>query len=326
MTRVLITGISGFKGSHLAEYLLSLGGIDVYGTIRWRSKMDNIEHILDKINLINADIRDAYAMQNVVKEVRPDYLIHYAAQSFVQESWRAPAECLDTNIKGTLSVIEAVREVGCDTTIVIAGSSEEYGTAYPDELPIKETNPLRPLSPYAVSKVACDKLGIQYYKSYGMKIIVTRSFNTTGPRRGEVFVTSTFAKQIAEIEAGIKKPYLFVGNLEAKRDFSDVHDIVKAYWLAATQGEPGEVYNLCSENALSIYQVLDILLAMTNVRIKVEKDPSRMRPSDLPVLLGDCSKFKARTGWYPTIPFEQTLSDLLDYWRERVDSKVYVKK
>jgi len=188
---------------------------------------------------------------------------------------------------------------------------------YPNELPIKETNPLRPLSPYGVSKVAQDKLSYQYHKSYGLKIVVTRSFNHTGPRRGEVFATSNFAKQIAEIEKG-KEPVMWVGNLDARRDFTDVRDVVRAYWLAVEKGEFGEVYNICSEKARTIQEVLDLLLSMTNKNIEVKQDPSRMRPSDVEVLQGDCSKFKKQTGWKPTIPFETTMEDLLNYWRERV--------
>lgn len=197
-------------------------------------------------------------------------------------------------------------------------SSEEYGLVKPNEIPVKETNPFRPLSPYAVSKVAMDMLGYQYFKSYGMRIVRTRAFNHTGPRRGEFFVSSNFAKQIAEIEKGKKEPILFVGNLETKRDFSDVRDVVRGYLLAVQKGEPGEVYNICSGKARGINQVLEMLLKLSKTRVKVKKDPARMRPSDILVLQGDCSKFKKKTGWKPEISFEKTLKDLLEYWRERV--------
>lgn len=313
----LITGISGFVGSHLAEFLLK-SGLEVQGIIRWRSRTENIEHISAKLHLTEADIRDAHSMQNAIEEALPDYIFHLAAQSFVPTSWRAPAETLSTNIIGTVNLLEAVRKSNCNPIIQIAGSSEEYGMVYPNEVPIKETNPLRPMSPYGVSKVAQELLSRQYYMSYGLKVVVTRAFNHTGPRRGEVFVTSNFSKQIAEIEKGLKEPIVRVGNLHAKRNFSDVRDIVKAYWLAVAKGEYGEVYNICSQKAITIQSVLDLLLSMTNKDIEVKQDPSRMRPSDVEILHGDCSKFKKQTGWETEIPFKKTMRDLLDYWRERV--------
>lgn len=313
----MLTGITGFVGSHLAEYLLNQG-IEVYGTYRWRSRMDNIKHILDKIKLLEADLRDSHSLRRVVCEAAPDYIFHLASQSFVPMSWRAPADTLETNVIGTAHLLEAVEDANCDPVIQIVGSSEEYGLVHKHELPIKETNPLRPLSPYGVSKVAEDLLGWQYYRSYGMKNVRTRAFNSTGPRRGEVFVTSNFAKQIVEIEKGLREPIMFVGNLNAKRDFSDVRDIARAYWLAVTKCKYGEVYNVCSENERTIRSVLDLLLSHTNKRIKVTKDPARMRPSDVEVLCGDCSKFKEQTGWKPEIPFEKTIADLLDWWRERL--------
>lgn len=213
-------------------------------------------------------------------------------------------------------MFEAIRKSKVEPVIQIACSSEEYGLVHQDEVPIKETNPLRPMSPYAVSKVAQDFLGYQYYKSYGMKIIRTRTFNHTGPRRGEVFVTSNFAKQIAEIELGIREPILYVGNLEAKRDFTDVRDIVRAYWLAVKKGEPGEVYNIASGKAIAIGEIVDLLLTLTKIKIKIKQDPDRMRPSDVPILIGDYYKFQKKTGWKPSISFKQTVEDLFNYWRE----------
>jgi GDP-4-dehydro-6-deoxy-D-mannose reductase len=316
MKKALITGITGFAGSHLAEHLLDKG-FEVHGTDRWRSKRDNIKHIKDDLHLVNADIRDGHSLDNVIAETRPDYIFHLAAQSFVAMSWLAPSDTMETNVIGTIHLFEAVRKAGINPVIHVAGSSEEYGLVYPDEVPIKEENPLRPLSTYGVSKVAVDRLAYQYYKSYGLKTIVTRGFNHTGPRRGDVFVTSTFAKQIAEIEKG-KEPVMYVGNLEAKRDFTDVRDMVRAYLLAVQKCEPGEVYNVCSGNAIKISELLDLLLSMTKKKIKVRQDPERMRPSDVEILQGDCSKFRKKTGWKPTIPFEKTIEDLLNYWRERV--------
>jgi GDP-4-dehydro-6-deoxy-D-mannose reductase len=316
--RALITGITGFTGSHLAELLLDKG-LEVFGITRWRSKTENIEHIMDHLKLRHAEMRDEHSLYEAVKEVEPHFIFHLAAQSFVPTSWIAPSDTMVTNAVGTLNLFEAVRKVDIDPTIQIAGSSEEYGLVLPDEVPIKETNPLRPLSPYGVSKVAADKLGFQYHKSYGMKIVVTRSFNHTGPRRGEVFVTSNFAKQIVEIEKGVRKPEIWVGNLEAQRDFSDVRDVVKAYWLAATKCDFGDVYNICSGTPRVIKDVLDLLLKKSNVKdIKLENDPLRMRPSDVMVLHGDCTKIMEKTGWKPEIPFDKTMNDLMDYWRERV--------
>lgn len=315
--KVLITGITGFAGSHLAEFLLK-EGCEVYGIARWRSKTDNIEHILSELKLVNADVRDGYSLQKVFGEVHPDYCFHLAAQSFVLESWNSPLETLSTNILGTTNVLEAVKQKCLECRTLIAGSSEEYGLVFEDEIPIKENNPLRPMSPYGVSKVATDKLGTLYYMSYKLPIVVTRAFNHTGPRRGEVFATSTFAKQIAEIENKNRKPIILVGNLQAKRDWTDVRDVVKAYWLAITEGVPGEAYNICSGKAIRVGDMLDVLLNYSNKCITVKVDESRMRPSDVPILVGDYSKFKNLTGWEPEIPFEETLKDLLNYWRMKI--------
>jgi len=313
----LITGITGFAGSHLAELLLKKNH-EVYGAVRWRSKTENIEHIRKQLKLVEADLLDAHSMENLIKKTKPDYIFHLAAQSFVLSSWHAPAHTLNLNIIGQVNLFEAIREVGINPVIQIACSSEEYGLVYPNEVPIKETNPLRPLSPYGVSKVAQDMLGWQYFESYGMKIVRTRGFNHTGPRRGDVFAESTFAKQIAEIEKGKKKPIIEVGNLKAKRDYTDVRDMVRAYLLAVEKGKPGEVYNICSGKAYPIKDILDTLLSLSKKKIKIKIDPQRLRPSDVEILLGDCSKFKRTTGWETKINIERTLEDLLNYWRERI--------
>ncbi len=315
--KALITGISGFAGSHLAEYLLSLN-FEVFGTIKWRSRLENIEHILDKIKLFECDIRDASAVKYVLNESKPDYIFHLAAQSYVPFSWRAPSETLNTNILGELNIFEGVRELKIDPFIHIAGSSEEYGLVYPEEIPIKETNPLRPLSPYAVSKIAQDLLGYQYYKSYGLKVIRTRAFNHTGPRRGEVFVSSNFARQIIEIEKKKREPTIYVGNLEAVRDFLDVRDVVRGYYLSLKKGTPGEVYNIASGKGIKIKELLNKLIEMTEQNIKIVTDPSRLRPSDVELLIGSNEKFKNATGWQPEIPFDKTLQDLLSYWRSKI--------
>ena len=316
MKKVLITGINGFVGSHLAEYILENNLGEVYGTVRGKTpSYVNIEKIRDKINVMSCDLVDAFSTDNVIKEVQPDLVFHIAAQAFVPSSWKSPAETMNSNVMGSLNLFEAIRRNDIDPRIQIACSSEEYGLVLPNEVPIKETNPLRPLSPYGVSKVAMDLLGYQYFKSYGMKIVRTRAFNHSGPRRGQEYVDSNWARQVALIEKGKQKPELFVGSLTARRDFTHVRDIVRAYWIAATKATPGEVYNICTGKDYSMQEVLDMLLKLTNKKIKVTQDPERMRPSDVEILLGDCSKFKKETGWKPEISYEQTLKETLDYWR-----------
>ncbi len=315
MKKALITGITGFAGSHLADLLLKKK-YQVHGLCRWRSRTENIDHIKSKVRLVEGDLLDSHSLQDLIIDVRPDYVFHLAAQSYVPASWTSPAVTLEINTIGACNLFEAIRAAQIEPVIQIACSSEEYGLVKPDEIPIKETNPLRPLSPYGVSKVALDYLGYQYFKSYGMKIVRTRGFNHTGPRRGDVFAESTFAKQVAEIEKGRKEPVIQVGNLEAKRDYTDVRDMVNGYLLAALKGESGEVYNICSGKTVSIRKVLETFLQMSKVKVKVEQDPTRMRPSDVPILQGDAAKFKRRTGWQPEIPLEKTLKDLLNYWRD----------
>ena len=315
--RALITGITGFAGSHLAELLLKKGMV-VYGISRPRSKTDNIDAIKNEIRLEDADILDSHSLHSIMVKIKPDYVFHLAAQSFVQSSWASPANTMEINIVGSVHLFEAVRRAEISPVIQIACSSEEYGLVYENEVPVKEENPLRPQSPYAVSKVAMDYLGYQYHQSYGMKIVRTRGFNHTGPRRGEVFVTSNFARQIAEIEKGKKKPVIEVGNLEAKRDWTDVRDIVRGYLLAVEKGESGEVYNICSGKAFRVGDMLNLLLGMSKIKVEVKQVAERMRPSDVPILIGDYSKFHQKTGWQPEIPFEKTMEDLLNYWRERV--------
>ncbi|MDF2667934.1 MAG: NAD-dependent epimerase/dehydratase [Paenibacillus sp.] len=314
--KALVTGISGFVGSHMAEFLLE-NNVEVTGTIRHRSRMDHIKHLKD-IQLTECELRDPFSVEHLIQEAKPDLIFHLAAQSFVPTSWNSPMDTIHNNIAGQVNILEAVRRFELDCKIQLACSSEEYGHVEPDEVPIKETNPLRPLSPYAVSKVCQEYLGYQYFKSYGLHIIPTRTFNHTGPRRGENFVTSNFSKQIAEIEKGKKDPVLHVGNLEAKRDFTDVRDVVRAYWLALEKGTAGETYNIASGKCYTIQEMLDLLLSFSSIKIEVKEDPARLRPSDVEILLGDYTMFHQKTGWKPEIPFEQTMEDLLNYWRARV--------
>ncbi|MFH1841744.1 MAG: GDP-mannose 4,6-dehydratase [bacterium] len=320
MKKVLITGFTGFVGSHLAEYLLAEGGYEIFGLYRWRSRLENVTHLLDQVHLVDGDITDAHAMLKLVQKIRPDYIFHLAAQSYVPASWHGPDATVTTNVRGQINLFEAVRSAELACRIQIAGGSEEYGLVYPDEVPITEDNPLRPLSPYAVSKVTQDLLAFQYVQSYDLDIVRTRGFNHTGPRRGEVFVCSNFARQIAEVEAGLHPPVIKVGNLDATRDFSDVRDMVRGYLLALQKGKKGEVYNLCSGRDIRIGDILDQLIAMAGVAITIEEDPDRLRPSDVPILRGSSAKFHADTGWQTTIPFSQTMEDLLNYWRERIQA------
>jgi GDP-4-dehydro-6-deoxy-D-mannose reductase len=318
--RLLVTGITGFVGSHMAEYALAQGA-RVFGSVRRRSRTENIEHLRAKIELIDCDLRDLVSVRRLLAAASPSHVIHLAAQSFVGSSWHTPAETLAINTASQINLLESIRELNTSPRFLVIGTSEEYGLVYPEEIPIGETNQLRPLSPYAVSKVAQDLMGFQYFKSYGLPIIRTRAFDHEGPRRGEVFVTSNFAKQVAEIELGLRDRVIFVGDLTPRRDYSDVRDIVRGYWMQLERGEPGEVYNLCSGRTWTIQRVLDFYLDRSHANgISVQVDPARLRPSDVMVLEGDPSKIHKALGWQTEIPFERTLTNLLEYWRQRIAS------
>lgn len=315
--KVLITGITGFVGSHLVEYCLKKDNVQVYGIKRWRSPLDNLSGIENRVVLIDCDLRDENSVVLAIQAIKPERIFHLAAQSYVPTSYTAPRDTLETNIIGTLNILEAVRRVGIDPLIHICSSSEVYGQVYESEIPITENNPLRPQSPYAVSKVGEDLLSYQYFKSHNLRTIRTRAFTHTGPRRGAVFVTSAFAKQIAEIEAGKKEPAIYVGNLDSVRTFMDVRDIVNAYWLALEKGIPGEVYNIGGEVTKKVGDMLNTLLDLSPVgkEIKVKVDARLLRPSDVTLQIPSTEKFRGQTGWKPSIPFEKTMIDLLDYWR-----------
>ena len=312
--RALITGISGFVGSHLAEYLLEHTDWQVAGTVY--GPEENIEHLRDKLELHPAELSELETVVSILKQAKPDYIFHLAAQPLVSLSRRDPWGTLAINIRLQLNILEAIARLESAARILVVGSSEEYGLVRPDELPITETNLLRPTSPYAVSKVAQDMLGLQYHLSHKLYTVRVRSFNHIGPRQRIGFVAPDFAKQIAEAEAGLQEPTIQVGNLEPRRDFSDVRDVVRGYHLLITQGEPGEVYNLGSEQAHSIGEMLQTLIAMSKVPITVEQDPERLRPTDVPVIVGDCTRIREQTGWRTTILFQDSLRDVLDYWRE----------
>jgi GDP-4-dehydro-6-deoxy-D-mannose reductase len=314
--KILITGITGLVGSYLAEYLLrEVPGVSILGTIRWRSRTDNIRHFFHKLQLTECDIRDSVSVRNLIKETTPDIIFHMASQSSVFASWHAPAETMTNNILGAVNFFEAIRDIKPDCRILIPCSSEEYGLVESENLPVNEESQLQPLSPYAVSKVVQDLAAFQYFHSYNLTIFRIRAFNHTGPRREPNFVESSFARRIALIEKGLEEPVIMVGNLEAKRDYTDARDMVRAYWLAVNKCKPGIVYNVCSGKVWSIGDILQTLLSFTDRKIEVRVDPSRIRPSDAPAIYGDCSLFRQTTGWKPEIPFEQTLKDILDYWR-----------
>ncbi len=314
--RALITGAGGFVGGHLSTYLLAHTDWELRGTVFPRPVTEQPTE--RRLRLQYADLRDAEGVRALVEEIQPHYVFHLAAQSFVPASFADPWDTLENNIRAQLNLLEAVRRSGRRARILVIGSNEEYGAPEPGELPQTEESPLRPNNPYAVSKVAQDFLGLQYYLAYDLPVLRVRPFNHTGPGQSPRFVVPAFASQIARIEAGLQEPVLKVGNLEAARDFTDVRDVVRAYHLAVTRGEPGEVYNVASGEARSIQGLLEELLSYSEVEIQVETDPERYRPVDVPVVYGNAGKFRQQTGWEPCIPFEQTLQDTLNYWRERV--------
>lgn len=317
--KVLITGITGMVGSHLAEYILeNHPDVEIHGLVRWRSPLDYIRGILPKINLQYGELRDLHSLVAILKSIKPDRIFHLAAQSYVTTSFAAPADTLHTNVIGTTNLLDAVRLTQSDPLIHICSSSEVYGQVTKDELPITEINPFRPASPYAVSKVGEDMIALQYFLSYGIKTIRTRMFTHTGPRRGDVFAESAFAKQIAEIEAGVKPNPMKVGNLDSVRTFADVRDAVKAYWLLLEKCTPGEVYNIGGTQTMTVGDMLDILKRMATCEIAHVVDPALLRPSDVTLQIPDIGKFQKASGWHPEISLETTLHDLLDYQRARI--------
>jgi GDP-4-dehydro-6-deoxy-D-mannose reductase len=316
--RALITGIGGFAGSHLADYLLAETDWQIVGCVL--NECDTPPHLQDRVSCRIVDLRDPNAVQRVLDQVAPDYIFHLAALATVADSWRNPWPVLENNIRAQLNLLEALVALGATPRTMITGSNEEYGLVRPDELPLTEESPLRPNSPYGVSKVAQDMLGLQYFLSHKLPVIRVRPFNHIGPRQAAGFVAPDFARQIAVAEAGHHPPHIQVGNLSAQRDFTDVRDMVRGYYLAITQGVPGQVYNIGSGQSHAIQELLDLLLSHSQVEIQVEQDPARLRPSDVPVVRCNADRFRALTGWEPTIPFETSLLDVLDDWRQRIRS------
>lgn len=320
VVRVFITGITGPVGSFLADYLLTLPDVEIHAFKRWRSDPRPIAHLYGQVTFHEGDIEDPYAVARAVEHARPDRVYHLAAQSYPSESWDAPITTMRTNVEGTINLLEAVRRHCPASRVHIAGSSAEYGWVEPDEVPIAETHALRPASPYGVSKVAAELTGLQYHDSYGLHVVVTRSFNHVGPRQGDRCSIQTFCRQMAAIEAGRQEPVMLVGNLEARRDFTHTFDVARALWLLLDRGAPGQVYNLCSGQATRIGDIVAMVQQQGRVPVEVRVDPARLRPSDEPILMGDNRKLHAATGWEPHIAMVQIVSELLDYWRTKMSS------
>ena len=327
--RALITGITGMVGSHLADYLLAQTDWEIFGMSRWRSSLDNIKHLInriekkDRLELIYGDLNDYVSLQHVIENSKPDYVFHLAAQSYPKTSFESPLDTLNTNILGTNRILEALRKSSYkDSIIHICASSEVFGRVSKDKLPIHEDITFHPASPYAISKVGTDLIGRFYGEAYGMKCITTRMFTHTGPRRGDVFAESSFAKQIAMIEKSLIEPVIKTGNLDSLRTFADVRDAVDAYYKLVTINPiAGEYYNIGGTFTCTIGEMLDQLLTFTSIKnIKIIKDEARIRPIDADLQVPDTTKFTKHTGWEPKIKFKKTMEDLLNYWRDRINS------
>jgi GDP-4-dehydro-6-deoxy-D-mannose reductase len=313
--RALITGITGFAGGHLAQVLLDRGD-EVFGVAR--DEGYTLAHLTQKIQPVIKDLQDIDVVKATLAEIRPDVIYHLAGQAFVPQAWANPWDTFTNNVRPQLNILRTMLDLNISARLLVVASNEVYGHVSPDKLPVGEDAPMRPENPYGVSKVTQDALALQYHLSHGVDVIRARAFNHIGPRQSPVFVAASFARQIAEIEAGRKEPVLLVGNLEAMRDFTDVVDVMRAYALLAENGQSGEAYNIGTGRAHSIQDLLNLLLSYTRVNITIQQDPTRMRPSDVPVVYADNTRLKASTGWEPTIKFEDSLHRVLDYWRTQV--------
>ena len=326
--KALITGITGMVGSHLADFLLENTDWEIFGMCRWRSPIDNISHLLERVNrkdriqLIDGDLCDSLSLQRAVETSTPDYVFHLAAQSYPTTSFTSPIHTLDVNILGTARLLEALRHCKeIDPVVHVCASSEVFGRVSKENLPISEDCAFHPASPYAISKSGTDLIGRFHAEAYGQKVMTTRMFTHTGPRRGDVFAESTFAKQIALIEANMIPPIVKTGNLNSLRTWADVRDAVRAYYMLVTiNPTPGEFYNIGGSHTETIAEMLNFLISLStrSKEIKIETDPERIRPLDADAQIPDTSKFCKHTGWKPEIPFEKTMNDLLDYWRTQV--------
>jgi GDP-4-dehydro-6-deoxy-D-mannose reductase len=322
---VLITGVTGFVGSHLADYIFEKHPeIKVFATRRYHlSRMDNVYHIIDKINWVDCDITDPISCKKLISTVNPDKIFHFAAESFVSPSWDHPTRYMTVNYNGTLNLLEAMRELGCKAKFHIPGSGEEYGLIYPDEIPITETTVLRPVNPYAVTKVAQDLIGYVYNQSYGINVIRTRAFNHEGPRREKFFGIPWYAYQITRIEMGMQEPKILRGHIDDYRNFTHVRDMVEAYWISTEVCVPGELYLIGSDSDDKLFtfrQALEMLIDKSKYHgtIAHQEDSKYVRPTNVPRLVGDTSKFRKLSNWSPSIPFEKILDDTLQYWRHQL--------
>ncbi len=313
--KVLVTGATGFIGSHLLEFLLKKGD-EVVGTVWDEGELPNVEAVKDRVQFLNCDIRDEARVLEIIKEVAPERIFHLAAQSFPTVSWDEPALTLETNVLGTSHVFEAVKKCKSSCMVLVACSSAEYGFVTEKEVPVKEDHVLLPLHPYGVSKVGQDLLAYQYHENFGIKTVRARIFNTTGPRKTND-VCSDFTKRIVQIEKGKEKEML-VGNLEPKRDITDVADVINALWLLTEKGKTGDVYNVCSSRAYRIKDILDMACELSNQDIKPKVDPTKLRPTDEPIIMGDNSKIREGCGWVPKMEMKETLSRMLDFWRDEL--------
>ena len=337
MTKAFITGITGMVGSHLADFLMENTDWELIGLLRWRSPLDNISQHLEeinngkRINLVYGDLRDSVSIDNAIRDTNPDYLFHLAAQSFPKTSFDSPLDTLETNIQGTTTVLEALKKYSPKTVTHVCASSEVFGRVPKNKLPIDEECTFHPASPYAISKVGTDLVGRFYAEAYNMKIMTTRMFTHTGPRRGDVFAESSFAKQIALAEHGFIKPIIKVGNLKSLRTIADVRDAVKAYYMLVTiNPQSGEYYNIGGDFSCEIGEILDYLIDLSTIKsqLRIEVDKSRLRPIDADLQVPDTNKFRNHTNWKPTISFEKTMEDLLNYWRSKVskNGNIYLNR
>lgn len=316
--RVFITGITGPVGSFLADHLLTIPGLEIHVFKRWRSDPRPIAQLRGRVAIHEGDIEDAFSLDKAIAAAQPERVFHLAAQSYPSASWDAPIHTMRANVEGTINLLEAVRRHVPSARVHLAGTSAQYGVVRPEHVPIREDHPMRPTSPYGVSKVATELSGLQYHDNFGLHVLVTRSFNHVGPRQGDRCSIQTFCQQMAAIEAGLQAPTLQVGNLEPRRDFTHTRDVAQALWLLLERGAPGEVYNLCSGQATRIGDIVQMVVERGRVPVAVQVDPARLRPNDEPILKGDNSKLCAATGWAPTIGVEQIVDELLAYWRASV--------
>lgn len=322
--KVLITGITGFVGSHMADYLLkNVPDVEIFGMRRWRSRFDNVSHLyqLDNVTFLEGDLSDRSSINLILREIRPDIIYHFAAQSFPESSFKTPVSTLNTNVIGTTNLFEELRlikeEDNLDPIIISVSSSEVYGNPEPDEIPIKETNPIRAANPYSISKVGHDLMSQYYYEAFDLKVIITRMFSHEGKRRGKIFALSSFAHQIVQNEKGLSDYGIKHGNLDSVRTYNHIDDAVHAYWLAVDKCDYGEVYNIGGDYTCTVGDALDMLISRSTVKDKLFKvlDPERERPTDITLQIPDSTKFREKTGWKPTKGLEEICDDLLDYWR-----------